>query len=194
MIKYLCIASHNYSKIKFYRSIFENKPDYKIYTLDDFKDLEITEPTEFSTTTKGNAEIKSDWYYEKIKEKNPFMVVLSDDTGLFVDALNGMPGVKTARFAPYGIGMKNYEYLLKQMEDQTNRRATMITSIFITSINKLKTHFTYERKYEIAESIVNTDVDFEYDKILIDKNPDGYKDKIKEMIFETVDSIFKSFS
>ena len=56
---------------------------------------EMQEPVEDATTFMGNAELKARAY----SRFAPGLIVLADDSGLCVDALGGLPGVRSARFA-----------------------------------------------------------------------------------------------
>lgn len=81
---------------------------------------------ENEATLEGNAVSKSRWIYRKYG-KNCF----ADDTGLEVEALNGEPGVRSARYAP-GDGhdsAANMKLLLKNLEGVENRRARFRTVI-----------------------------------------------------------------
>ncbi|MDZ7614744.1 MAG: non-canonical purine NTP diphosphatase [Flavobacteriaceae bacterium] len=75
-------------------------------------EIEETEPT-----LEGNARLKADHV-----TKNYGYPCFSDDTGLEVEALNGAPGVYSARYAGEGATFENnMEKLLQQMEGQQNR-------------------------------------------------------------------------
>ncbi len=84
-------------------------------------DLGITgEPDENFETLKENALSKARFYREKSG-----LPTLAEDTGLFVEALGGEPGVKTRR---WGAGAKASDeewlaYFLRAMDGKTNRRA-----------------------------------------------------------------------
>ena len=64
-----------------------------------------------------------------IKEALGCRNVISDDTGLFVDELNGDPGVHSARYASIHDDEKNIDKLLKNLGDSENRKAHFRTSI-----------------------------------------------------------------
>jgi XTP/dITP diphosphohydrolase len=89
-------------------------------------DIEIPEPHD---TLEANASEKSKTIY-RLTGNNCF----SEDTGLEVEALNGEPGVKTARYAgPAKDEEKNIQKLLNQLQHHTNRKAcfrTVISLIF----------------------------------------------------------------
>lgn len=85
----------------------------------------IPAPAEDQDTFEGNARLKAE-YYSRLA---PGFLVLCDDSGLEVDALDGRPGVRSARFAlDLGFGspmdsadVRNNEALLLEMTEQTER-------------------------------------------------------------------------
>lgn len=89
---------------------------------------EMAAPEETELTFEGNARLKAA-YYSRAAGGNA-LLVLADDSGLEVDALDGAPGVRSARFAQdagYGPGLstddRNNRYLLERMEGLTLRTA-----------------------------------------------------------------------
>jgi len=111
----LLIASANEGKIKEMRAYLEHLP-FDIITLADIDMADLQEPEETADTLDGNALIKAKYY----AEKTGYMSI-ADDTGLFVDALSGWPGVKSARVADTDEARR--VLLLKKLENETNRRA-----------------------------------------------------------------------
>lgn len=90
------------------------------------KDIEINiEIPETGTTFAENALIKA-----KAVSKLSNMPVLADDSGLCVDALDGAPGLYSARFGGEDLddGGKR-KLLLEKMKDETNRKAYFISSL-----------------------------------------------------------------
>lgn len=80
---------------------------------------------ETADTLQGNALQKAQWVWERTGQD-----CFADDTGLEVDALNGAPGVYSARFAGEHCSFDdNIDKLLGLMEGQTNRRARFRTVI-----------------------------------------------------------------
>ncbi|MBQ0015811.1 MAG: non-canonical purine NTP diphosphatase [Bacteroidales bacterium] len=80
---------------------------------------------ETSETLQGNALQKAEWVYHKTG-----LDCFADDTGLEVDALNGAPGVYSARYAGEGCSFAdNVNKLLAAMEGKTNRKARFRTVI-----------------------------------------------------------------
>jgi len=89
-MKKLVFATHNNHKLREIQEIIGNS--YEIVGL---RELEINEDIpETAETLEGNAEIKAEYVYNKLG-----MDCFSDDTGLEINALQGAPGVYSARFA-----------------------------------------------------------------------------------------------
>ena len=88
----LLFASHNAGKIREIRSLFAPL-GIEIASATDFN---LSEPVEDGTTFRENALIKALSAY-----KTAGIAAFADDSGLSVDALNGAPGVYTARYGGY---------------------------------------------------------------------------------------------
>lgn len=86
----LVVASHNEGKVREIRDLL--KP-FSVETRS-AGDLNLPEPDETETTFRGNAILKA-----KAAAKASGLPALSDDSGLCVDALNGDPGIYSARWA-----------------------------------------------------------------------------------------------
>ena len=89
--KTIVIATRNSGKAKEFAALFA-KEGYQIKTLLDYPDLPDVEET--GTTFEENARLKAETIAQLLQQP-----VLADDSGLVVDALNGMPGIFSARFA-----------------------------------------------------------------------------------------------
>ncbi|MDT2400400.1 ribonuclease PH [Enterococcus avium] len=89
--KTIVIATRNPGKAKEFAALFA-KEGYQIKTLLDYPDLPDVEET--GTTFEENARLKAETIGQLLQQP-----VLADDSGLVVDALNGMPGIFSARFA-----------------------------------------------------------------------------------------------
>jgi XTP/dITP diphosphohydrolase len=93
----------------------------------------IPEPIEDADTFQGNADIKARAY----SLTAPGLLVFADDSGLAVDALQGAPGVRSARYADDlhfepGIGTKddrNNRALLAQLGSTTSRAARFVCTL-----------------------------------------------------------------
>jgi XTP/dITP diphosphohydrolase len=125
----IILATHNLDKYKELKKSFSNTP-IKILTLQDFP--EIKEIIEDGSTLEENAFIKSRTVYNITK-----IPTISDDTGLEVDALNGEPGVYSARYAGSNCSYSdNVNKLLESMENVEDRLRTAKFRTVVTFINK----------------------------------------------------------
>lgn len=89
--KTIVVATRNPGKAKEFKKMFAEK-GYQVKTLLDFPELPDVEET--GKTFEENARLKAETIAQLINQP-----VLADDSGLIVDALNGMPGIYSARFA-----------------------------------------------------------------------------------------------
>ena len=87
----LVVASKNRGKIEEIKAVFNGLP-FCVMAVSDC--VNVDEPEETGTTFAANAELKARYY-----AKATGRICLADDSGLEVDALNGAPGVYSARFA-----------------------------------------------------------------------------------------------
>lgn len=114
--KTIVLASSNAHKL---REIREMLTDCNVISCRElgFKD----EIEENGTTFYENAFIKA-----KTVATALGLPALSDDSGLVVDALDGQPGIYSARYAGDGNDVHNCELLLKNMEGKTDRNARFV--------------------------------------------------------------------
>ncbi|MFH1155795.1 MAG: XTP/dITP diphosphatase [Pseudomonadota bacterium] len=112
----LVIATRNAGKTREIRSLLEGFP-VDIKNLDDFGP--IPEVDEDGDTFDDNAYKKASFAARVLGYP-----ALADDSGLVVDSLGGVPGVRSARYAgDSATDQENVQLLLREMEGQTNRRA-----------------------------------------------------------------------
>ena len=122
MKKNLVFATNNAHKLEEIRAILGDK--INILSLNDI-DCHADIP-ETADTLEGNARLKAEYIYQ-----NYGMDCFADDTGLEVEALNGAPGIYSARYAG-GAGHDseaNMCKLLSELEGKTNRKAQFRTAI-----------------------------------------------------------------
>jgi len=89
-VKRLVVASTNAGKIREVSLALSDLPDWNVESLPDLEDIEET-----GTTFLENASLKASHYSRALDG-----LVLADDSGLSVNALDGRPGVHSARYAP----------------------------------------------------------------------------------------------
>jgi XTP/dITP diphosphohydrolase len=111
------LASRNAKKLEeMQRILRQHAPDIEVIGLDDVPAYD--EPVEDQPTFEGNALLKA-----RAGLAATGLPTLADDSGLCVDALNGMPGVLSARWAgPPKEDHRNNELLLAQLADVPDER------------------------------------------------------------------------
>lgn len=134
----LVIATNNAHKLDEIRAVVGDR--FKIVSLADINCHEDIPET--ADTLEGNALLKARFVHERYG-----LDVFADDTGLEVEALNGQPGVHTARyaFADRHDTEANVTKLLHEMEGMTNRRAAFRTAIALILDGK---EYLFEGKVE----------------------------------------------
>ena len=122
MKRRIVFATNNEHKLSEVRSIVGEEID--ILSLADI-DCNDDIP-ENADTLEGNALQKAEYIFQKYG-----LSCFADDTGLEVEALNGQPGVHTARyaFADHNDPQANVDKLLNEMKEKSNRRARFRTAI-----------------------------------------------------------------
>lgn len=132
----LIFATTNERKLKDLLDIIEkNNYDMEVLTLNDIG-WNLGEIEETGNTIQENSLIKARTVYDFCKNKNINYTILSDDAGLFVDYLNGQPGVYTARYASEeqrkDSSLPKYECvnkLLRNLDNVKDRRAEYRCSV-----------------------------------------------------------------
>lgn len=177
----IILATNNEHKLSEIRSIFDK--DIEVLSM---KDVGIdTDIEENGETIFENSRIKAVYVTTELKKKNfPFpYTVISDDTGLMVEALNGEPGVYSARYAG-GEGHDseaNMQLLLKKLNGCENRKAHFST--IITLIEEKASFLSHMMFFEgrvdgtILKEKHGTE-GFGYDPIF---QPDGYDCSFAEL-------------
>ncbi len=173
-MKKLLLATNNLHKLSEIRQITNGK--FEILSLNEVGftgDIPETSPT-----IEGNAIQKVQFIFDRIK-----MDCFADDTGLEVEALNGEPGVYSARYAGEQCSFSdNIVKLLAALDGEINRKARFRTVIALIFNNEL---FTFEG---IIDGRIGFSTEgnsgFGYDPVFI---PDGY-----EVSFASMDSELKN--
>ncbi len=132
----LIIASQNEGKIKEFRTLFQSL-NIEVLSLNDVF-TSIPEVVEDGDTFEANARKKAETILELVHRP-----VIADDSGLVIDALEGRPGVYSARYAGEpSDDRRNYEKVLKEMEGipQEKRSARFVAVLALARPNE-KTEF-----------------------------------------------------
>lgn len=115
-MKRVILASNNIKKIKEIKEILTGYP-FEVYSLNDMNiNIDVEED---GLTFEDNAKKKAiEIHQYLINNGESNFIVLSDDSGLEVDCLNGKPGVYSARYSgEHGNDYKNNIKLLQEMKD-----------------------------------------------------------------------------
>ena len=164
----LVFATNNKHKLHELRAILGNT--FELLSLQDigcFDDIPEEQPT-----LEGNARQKAFYVFDKFG-----FACFADDTGLEIEALNGEPGVYSARYAGEGKSAEaNMEKVLKNME-KINRRNARFRTVISLVINGNEKQFEGIVEGEILRE-KRGDLGFGYDPIF---QPQGYSHTFAEM-------------
>lgn len=164
----LVFATHNAGKLREVKELIGHK--YEVIGLSELDDLE--EIPENEPTLQGNALVKARTVWNKYG-----LACFSDDTGLEIDALNGAPGVYSARYAGSSKDPEqNMAKVLSELEEKEDRSAQFRTAVALI----------IDGEEHLFEGIVRGKIareksgqqGFGYDPIFI---PEGYTESFAEM-------------
>jgi XTP/dITP diphosphohydrolase len=173
----LIFATHNKNKAKEVKSLMPSS-SIELLSLDDINFHDEIDET--ASTLEGNALLKAKTIFEKTG-----INCFADDSGLLVDALNGEPGVYSARYAgEQKNDQDNMQKLLHELNDKPNRNAHFKTVMALIIDGK---EHLFEGKIEgkiITEKLGSNG--FGYDPIFV---PDGYNETFAQLDSETKNKI-----
>ena len=172
----LVFASNNKNKIQEIQALVPNT--FQILSLEEIGCTEDIPET--ADTIEGNAILKANYITEKYGYD-----CFADDTGLEVEALNGAPGVYSARYAgEQKDANDNMDKLLSELEDKSNRKANFKTVIALNLKGK-QNLFTGIINGNIIEEKIGTN-GFGYDPIFV---AEGYEKTFAELSMEEKSTI-----
>lgn len=160
----ILIGSNNENKLRQFRRMFGKfMPEVEIYSLSDIKITDDVE--EDGETLFKNAKKKAVYFGEKSK-----MITLADDTGLFVDALDGEPGVHAKRWHEGSEKDRNIKLIKKLKDVPEEKRTCRYIGVLAVYNPKNRKIWTYEGKTEgwISDEFKGT-AGFGYDQIFSTK-------------------------
>lgn len=118
----IVLATGNAGKIREFKQAFSHM---NISCVPVKEICQVPEPEETGTTFMENALLKARYYSEQTG-----LPCLADDSGLVVDALNGAPGVYSARYAgEHGDDVANNNKLIAQLQGKHNRSAHYVCAL-----------------------------------------------------------------
>lgn len=167
----IIFASNNKNKVE---EVQKQLPDsIQIVTLEEIGHLEDID--EYGKTIEENAIIKADFISNKYQ-----LPCFADDTGLEIEALNGAPGVYSARYAgDEKNAEKNMNMVLEKLDGISNRSAQFKTVIAL-NINNKQHLFEGIVKGQITTEKIG-DNGFGYDPIF---QPENFEKTFAEMTLE----------
>lgn len=188
-IEKIVVASHNQGKIKEFRNMLA---PYHIEVVS-AAELDLPDVEETGVTFEENARLKADSLAEISG-----LPCLADDSGLCVNALDGRPGVYSARYAPNRDFNKGMEKLLKELKDsKSNDRSAYFTCVLALSVPGAGCQIFEGRVDGELATTPRGDSGFGYDPIFV---PKGYDRTFAEFAKEAKNQIshrglaFKKFA
>ena len=173
----LVFATGNSHKLQEVQGLFKEG-----FALSCLKDVNITEEIPETADNLVDNALQKAWYvYKKCG-----IPCFADDTGLEVEALNGAPGVYSARYAGEQKNSKlNMLLLLKNMTGKENRNARFRTIIAYIDENAQEHIFEGEIRGKIIENMAGEN-GFGYDPIFV---PEGYDKTFAQLSSEIKNTI-----
>ena len=122
------LATGNQHKIEEIKDIFSNIENVEILSIRD--GIEIPEVEEDGETFEANSQ-------KKVRLISSYlnMIAIADDSGLCVDALDGEPGVYSARYSGTGDDLENNKLLIRNLQGKENRAAKFVSVISLAKPN-----------------------------------------------------------
>ena len=119
-MKKILIGTHNDGKFKEIAYLISKK--YKKISP---KTLKIKSPKETGKTFISNSKLKVNFFSKYVNYS-----VISDDSGICIQAMGNKPGIYSARLAKkHGSFFKAMKFILKKMQSKKNRKATFVCSL-----------------------------------------------------------------
>ena len=156
-MKKILIGTHNVGKFKEIAYLISKKYK-KISPIS----LKIKSPKETGRSFIANSKLKVNFFSQYVNYP-----VISDDSGLCIQAMNNKPGIYSARLAKkHGSFFKAMKFILKKMRNEKNRKATFVCSLSYKKKNGKIFSVEGRLKGNISKKIIGKN-GFGYDPIFI---------------------------
>ena len=156
-MKKILIGTHNAGKFKEIAYLISKKYK-KISPIS----LKIKSPKETGKSFISNSKLKVNYFSKHVDYS-----VISDDSGLCIQAMNNKPGIYSARLAKkHGSFFKAMKFILKKMRNEKNRKATFVCSLSYKKKNGKIFSVEGRLKGNISKKIIGKN-GFGYDPIFI---------------------------
>lgn len=159
-MKEIVLASNNKHKIKEVNEILKG---YKVLSMEDIGYTD--DITEDGDSFSENAIIKAKTISEYLKSKNKNIDVIADDSGLSCDALDGAPGIYSARYAGNHNDQANRDKLRKELKGK-DKKASFICCIILYHPDGTYKEFIGKTDGTIIDE-EKGNLDFGYDPIFL---------------------------
>ena len=185
----ILVGTNNSGKLKEIRGLLPK--NLKIYSTSDFK---IKSPIENGKTFEENSLIKARFFSKKSK-----LICLSDDSGLEIDALNGSPGIYSARWGgKKGNFIKAMNKVFKELDKKDkNWRTKKIKARFVCALTIYKPNQKIINSIGKIEGYISPSIKgengFGYDPIFIPRGKKITFGEMKPSQKYKIDHRFKAF-
>lgn len=177
----IILSTRNPSKAEQIKGVFSDFPA-NILTLDE-ADI-VGEAVEDGETLKENALKKAIYAFARLREKT---WVMADDTGFYITALRGAPGIHAARWAGDVPTEEITKHTLKQLEGKSDRSASFVTVVALIAPNSYQYYFEGRVDGTILEAPrTKPQPKMPYSPIFV---PDGHDQVWAEMTVEQENAI-----
>ena len=168
----IVLATSNQGKVKEFQAWIH---EYEVVAYSDI--MEPFEIEETGTTFKENALIKARAVYEKLDDKNA--IVLSDDSGISVPLLGGIPGIYSARYAGVGASSEaNLNKLIATLKEKGVAKTPAFYTAAIALVGKKGEFCVHGWMHGEAIAEARGHNGFGYDPMFI---PCGYSQTLGEL-------------
>jgi XTP/dITP diphosphohydrolase len=157
--KEIVIATGNQNKLREFRRMLEPY-GFKVDSLKE-EGVEI-DIEETGKTFEENSYLKASCIAQKLPDK----IVIADDSGLQVHALDNFPGIYSARFMEGHPYEEKCKEIIKRLEGKTDRSANFVCAITLVNYGPAPLYFVGKAYGKIADKICGHD-GFGYDPIFI---------------------------
>jgi len=175
----IVLATGNKGKLR----EFKNMCDVEVIAFSDILgEMEIVEDAD---TFKGNALIKARTIYKKLQDENA--IVISDDSGISVPLLGGIPGIYSARYAGEGASDKDNLYkLVDAVKEQGVEKTSAYYTAAIAIVSRHGEYVVHGWMHGDVLSTTRGEQGFGYDPMFV---PTGYDKTLGELEDEVKKSI-----
>jgi len=162
---------------------FKNMCDVEVIAFSDI--LGKIEIVEDADSFKGNALIKARTIYEKLESQE--YIVISDDSGISVPLLGGVPGIYSARYAGEGATDKENLYkLVDAVKEQGVEKTSAYYTASIAIVSKYGEYVVHGWMHGDVLSTTRGEKGFGYDPMFV---PNGYTQTLGELADEVKKAI-----